>query len=142
MWGYCLYKGVIATGFSCLGNVLKLNKERLKEHYKKYYIKGFNENKFESLWNFLHEIKAGDIVLARRGSRAIIGKGKVNGGPFYNHKLARKIIPDKNELCFPNFLPVDWQEIRDVRISENIRIQQQDGFMKEICKGDFDSIYH
>lgn len=55
------------------------------------------------IWAFYHDIMPGDLVIARRGRKALAAIGRVTQSAFY--------APGKNpSLEHPNFLEVSWQE--------------------------------
>lgn len=140
MWQYCLSNDVIAIGFYCLGDVRSMGKEELERHYRKNYVVngrkiGFKRQKFESLWDFLHEISDEDILIAREGLGKIIGKGTVKSKKtFFDEKRGKQIIPDKYELYFPNFREVVWEEF-SIKV-EGQKFLQHEGFLKEMKKED------
>lgn len=63
-----------------------------------------------SLWAFRHEVSRGDVVIARRGTKRIIGIGTVVGYPFYDEEKGRERVAHLTENCYSRFIPVEWEE--------------------------------
>jgi len=62
-------------------------------------------------------MKPGDVIVARRGRKRIIGVGEVSGEAFYDMDTARRLIDGvRNDNPYPNFLPVKWEE-KDIRLN-------------------------
>lgn len=110
-WQYDLKNGTIAIGWNWLGDISKLNTE---EKLKKRYMQNSEKDSPSSrsvIWKFYHEISVGDIVIARRGRKKLIGIGEVVGTAFYdvNKGKERKGNID-DDYWLPNFLKVKWEE--------------------------------
>jgi len=63
-----------------------------------------------ALWRFCHEVLPGDIIIARRGTKKIIGIGTVTGDPFYNREKGRERVASLTDDVYANFIPVGWNE--------------------------------
>jgi predicted Mrr-cat superfamily restriction endonuclease len=62
------------------------------------------------LWNFYHEIKVGDTVIARQGLMKIAAVGTVRRTAYYrpNWSPARESYPDG--IQYPNHIDVEWHD--------------------------------
>ena len=66
-----------------------------------------------AMWDFAHEMRAGDILIAKRGVSAILGWGKVRGSYVYD--------PDRTD--FQHVREVEWHSIsKTVELAETERI--------------------
>ncbi|MCY3982150.1 MAG: AAA family ATPase [Alphaproteobacteria bacterium] len=99
LWVEFLEAGVAAIGWDDLGDLAEY---KSREAVRAALIaNGAGENPtMQSLavWEFVHEMAVGDIVLAKRGRSAILGWGTVTGN--YVHD------PERAE--YQNTRPVDW----------------------------------
>jgi restriction system protein len=105
VWQFDLASSVISIGWGQLGDVSNLGREQLADAVAAAYpdkpasTKSLYAN---MLWAFYNEIAPGDVVIARRGRKALAAVGKVVQPAVYN--------PGKNpSISHPHFLPVDWQ---------------------------------
>ena len=113
-WEYDLRNGTIAVGWTELGDISKLSKTELRSKYAEVYgdniAKSSVTRDVNALWRFHHELLPGDIIIARRGTKKIIGIGTVTGDSFYNWEKGRERVADLTEGVYANFLPVRWNE--------------------------------
>ena len=114
MWREFRERGIVAISFRSydLGN---LSKYRSKDAIRSALIEsGAGENRSQStlaLWEFAHKMKIGDILLAKKGTTAILGWGKVTGDYTYE--------PERVE--YRHLRKVEWHPCR-TPISLNDRI--------------------
>lgn len=108
-WEFDLKNGTIAVGWNELGDVSGLSKSELEKKYKEVYGK-INSREINEIWNFYHEITPGDIVIARKGVKKIVGVGIVTGKAFYNEDLGKKRVANLTDDYYPNFIKVKWRE--------------------------------
>lgn len=96
-------QGIAAIGYSELDD---LGEYESKEAIQRVLIengRGPNpSNHSLAAWEFAHEIKIGDVLIAKRGRSVILGWGEVTGE--YRHD------PDRVE--YPNLRPVSWHPCR------------------------------
>jgi restriction system protein len=110
VWQFDLTNSLISIGWSAVDDVSKMSKEELTSAIASAYpekppaTKALYRN---MLWNFYHEIRPGDIVIARKGQKILAGIGKVTQSAVY--------APGRDPgIDHPNFLGVEWQiEPRD-----------------------------
>lgn len=110
-WEYDLKNGTIAVGWRQLGNIF--HSELTEEDYKKKYIEIYGKDRPTdrwSFWNFYNELSVGDIVIARKGRKKILGIGEVTSGPYYDEKKGRERIANLIDDPYSNFINVKWEE--------------------------------
>lgn len=109
-WEYDLKNGTIAVGWSSLGDISTLNEGALENRYIETHGKD-NPADRKAIWNFCHEISIGDILIARRGRRKIIGIGEVIVSHFFDENKGKKRVGYSTENVYSNFLKVKWQKV-------------------------------
>jgi len=109
-WEYDFKNGTIAVGWSSLGDISTLNEEALENRYIKAHGKD-NPADRKAIWNFCHEISVGDMIIARRGRRKIIGIGEVIGAHFFDENKGKERVGYLTENVYSNFLKVKWQKV-------------------------------
>ena len=85
LWAEFLEAGVAAIGWDYLGDLAEY--ESREDIHAALIANGAGDNPtMQSLavWEFLHEVAVGDIVLAKRGRSAILGWGEVTGDYVHN----------------------------------------------------------
>ncbi|MCD8340115.1 MAG: hypothetical protein LUC43_07950 [Burkholderiales bacterium] len=93
--------GILGMGWDKLQNYDQyLSQEAIEEKLKEAYLKrtGRPRNSARGIWQFLNEMKIGDIVFAKKGMSQIIGKGIVTSEPRF----------DPNRKAFRNYRTVNW----------------------------------
>lgn len=103
-WEDCLANGYIRIGWEQLGDISEYDEKEFSIAFKKKFPKP--PAKWKEIWDFANEIDEGDTIVANRGTKSIVGIGKVNGSYFFNEKL-----PHHN-----NCIPVQWQSFQESRI--------------------------
>lgn len=99
LWQEFLELGISAIGWDYLGDLSEYeSKDEIHSALIEYGAGQNPYNQSLAAWEFSHEIKIGDIVLAKKGRRLIIGWGTVIGGYSYN--------PERAE--YHNHLAVKW----------------------------------
>jgi len=72
------------------------------------------------MWNFWHEIKVGDIVIARKGMKQLAAIGTVTKTAFYDPEKGKDRVGGDGD-CLPNFIGVEWRDSpRDIRFDEMV----------------------
>ena len=114
VWGYDQENSVIAIGWGELGDLTGFSREAIKRQHAATYN---NEGRgYLSLQRFWCDISPGDRIIARRGTRKVVGIGTVIGKPVYD--------PDQGDLRtgglpiypYPNFLPVKWGRLEEFNL--------------------------
>ncbi len=99
LWRDFLEHDIAAIGYDELGD---LGEYESREAIHNALIEnGFGENpRFHSLnvWGFAHEMKIGDVVIAKKGRSVVLGWGQVTG----------EYMNDPERAEFPNLRTVQW----------------------------------
>jgi hypothetical protein len=110
-WDDALESNEIFVGWSDLGDLSQYDsRAELMVAYKEVY-KPEQEpirNVF-TLWSFLKDVQIGDIVIANRGWKQLVGIGKIIGNYEYN--------PNKD---YPNRRKVEWVITDEIHFDENV----------------------
>jgi tetratricopeptide (TPR) repeat protein len=112
VWQFDLANNLISIGWE-VGDVSSMNEQRLRAALDAAFPDPDTTAQargqfFGMIWNFYHEIKPGDIVIARRGRKVIAAVGTVTRRAYYE--------PQKNapalgsEDAWSNHLDVRWHE--------------------------------
>ena len=109
--------GIIAIGFEGLGDLRAFeNREEIREQLRNLYPReGVAEHDDSrthttlAAWQFTHEMQLGDIVFAARGSRRLLGCGRVTSAYIY----------DEQRPSFKNLRRVEWLSTGDWTLPEN-----------------------
>jgi restriction system protein len=109
-WDYDVRNSTIAVGWRQLGDVSRLDESQLRQRYGDVYGKTpMLARDCNSIWRFYHEISPGDVVVARRGTKKVVGIGTVTGPPFYDEVRAKERVGHLTDDFYPNFISVHWQ---------------------------------
>ncbi|MBU1853955.1 MAG: type I restriction enzyme HsdR N-terminal domain-containing protein [Candidatus Omnitrophica bacterium] len=117
VWGYDLRNGTIAVGVGTrIGPSLYDMKDISELRQKTIEVYGeLRKGKCRQIWNFIHEISLGDIIIARRGLKKIMGIGEVTEKAFFDYEQGTKRvgfgpenIPLGDNFVTGNFLKVKW----------------------------------
>jgi len=127
-WGYDLQNGTIAVGWVKIGPSIYDMKDisELRQEFIKVYGKP-RSNQCRTLWNFIHEISAGDIIIARRGLKKIIGIGEVIEKAVWDYEQGIKRvgyglenIPLGDNFVTGNFLKVKWLNTEEISFDRQV----------------------
>lgn len=101
-WQRCLDDSIMCLGWDELGDFRQYHsQEEVTKALQKYQGNDSSQkNSVLAVWDFLHNIKEGDIVFVKKGRRKIIGKGIVEGEYEYDNKAEG----------FHNIRKVKWVE--------------------------------
>jgi len=112
VWEYDLKNGTIAIGWKDLGDVSQMkSKGELRQKYMEVYGDEKNLTRdCNSIWSFYNEISLGDVIIARRGTKKIIGIGTVTRTPFYDEEKGKERVASLTDHFFSNFINVKWEE--------------------------------
>lgn len=113
VWEFDLSNNTIAIGWNKLGNISSYNEEKLREVIQEKYSdknKAWKTWSFNSMWNFWQNIKVGDTIVARKGTKCIAGVGIVTQTAFYDKELGYKRVGEITNDFYSNFIGVQWNE--------------------------------
>lgn len=119
MWQFDLDNAVIAVGWRELGNTFGYDENKLRTEIENAYPDKSPSQvtgSFNRFWNFCHEIKPGDIVVARKGRKIIAAVGTVTKAAYYDLEKAKNAAGNLTDDLYANFIDVRWHDIpRDKR---------------------------
>jgi hypothetical protein len=109
-WSYDLGQNVIAIGWSELGNPMGLSRAELEQRASQTWPDDLRAptRATSSLWPFLHKIQVGDMVVARRGVKTLIGIGSVTRPAYFDEAAGQQRTGFPHPWATPNFLGVEW----------------------------------
>ncbi len=101
MWDEFRAKGIMAIGWGEIGDPNEFaTKDEIKQKMKACFGEGKSyKNTAHAIWQFLHEMKPGDIVFVKKGMYSIVGRGVVQSD--YEYEASR-------EDEFRNVRQVNW----------------------------------
>ena len=121
-WQYAQQRGRISIGWADLGDVSHLSEADLKERIRATH--GDKPSLVSSyFWRFYHGVSEGDLVIARRGTKTIVGAGTVTQTAFYDEASGKAAVGNSPGHNQPNFLGVDWQRPglgHEITFSKNV----------------------
>ena len=100
MWEEYYEEGLMGIGWSGLGDLDQYpSKEAMRQELVKILDSDTSQkNSALATWQFVHDIKPGDVVYARRGRNEILGRGIVESDYIYDESLDH----------YPNIRKVRW----------------------------------
>jgi restriction system protein len=111
VWDFDLQNGIISIGWRELGDVSKLSKQELSAAIQDAYpdkpanIQSLYTN---MIWSFYHEVKPGDVIIARKGIKCLAAVGDVKEPAYYD---SSKIVESVGqEIAYSNHLDVQWRD--------------------------------
>jgi len=111
-WAYDVSHKTIAVGWRELVDIGSLSREEIEKQYREKYPQTTNKGSItrdvNTLWNFLHEVSIGDVIIARKGTKKIVGYGNVTGKPYYDIAAAKERVGNSTENYYPYLISVDW----------------------------------
>ena len=105
MWQLCQDEGIMVLGWGKIGDYRQYEShEQLISDMQDIYNKHDKNFMHSSLavWQFLHDMKIGDVIFVKQGLGKIIGRGVVQGDYEYDAELNER---------FPNKRRVHWTHI-------------------------------
>lgn len=110
-WEYDLQNGTIALGWETMGNILNLNLTEA-EYYKRYIERYGKDSPYhrKSFWTFINNVAIGDVIVARKGRKSIIGIGEVKKTTYFDENKGRERIGFLTSNYYSNFIDVVWDK--------------------------------
>jgi 5-methylcytosine-specific restriction enzyme B len=107
LWDECRDGGYICIGWDELGDIEEFeDKDEFKERFLSIWPK--NKRKWREVWQFAHDIREGDIILANNGITSLVGIGKVTRKYFFSDQ--------RNE--YKHCIGVYWEDARERSLEE------------------------
>ena len=115
MWEEFYERGVMGLGWGALGDLSVCNskqdvKKRMLETYPEY---GRQTNDIHAAWQFVREMKLGDVIFAKKGRSEIIGRGVVTGEYVYDEEWRQ----------FSHIRKVDWTHVGNWNIDRTLALK-------------------
>ncbi|MYC30883.1 MAG: hypothetical protein F4X65_12450 [Chloroflexi bacterium] len=104
VWDWSFTNGLITIGWHELGNLSGVSKAVIR----KRFLDEFDQEGYQSLQRFWHDIEVGDRVIARGGLKRIVGVGTVAGKPEFDLELGKKVTGGLDDNIHPNFIKLNW----------------------------------
>ena len=111
-WDECVANGKMYLGWDPLGDLSQYkSRKELKEQMKAAYgDKGNYTNDTLATYDFINNLKIGDVVFAKKGVQQIIGKGVVVGDYEYDDSRAE----------YKNVRAVKWEKIGEWKLEDRL----------------------
>lgn len=109
-WDFCINEGVMCIGWDKLGDYSQYSSiEETNQAIKRFYPTGGSaRNDTLAVWQFLNEMKLGDVVFAKKGRNTIIGRGIVES----------KYMFDDNLPNYKHIRRVKWTDVGEWKTEE------------------------
>lgn len=87
IWDECCQKGIMAIGWDAIGDLTQYcSKDEMKQAMKEDIDPTLSYmNAAHATWQFVNEMKPGDIVFAKKGMHLIVGRGVVESGYLFDN---------------------------------------------------------
>jgi len=100
-WEDFYKKGVMGIGWNSIGDLRQYERKNdikaaMKENFDP---NSSNKNATHATWQFVHDMKPGDVVFVKKGMRQLVGRGVVESDYYYDENV------DSN---FPNLRKMIW----------------------------------
>lgn len=112
-WEKCYQNGYMLLGLGELGNLENFSsKDEMKQRMKQEYGAGSSyTNLAHATWQFVHDIKIGDVIFVKKGRHDILGKGIVASDYEYD---------EDSTDGYSNIRKVNWINKGDWTISDRV----------------------
>lgn len=112
-WEEFYRDGIMAIGWEYLGNLTEYHsQEEMANKIKEYESRNkYPMNDSKTNWDFVKNIRIGDIIYARKGRQNLIGRGVVKSGYVYDEKRNEYNSIRKVEWTHNGTYNVDFNEL-------------------------------
>lgn len=116
MWDEFYKRGIMGLGWKALGDLnIYASKEEMKQALRELYGSDSSYvNSGHAAWQFVHDLKPGDVVFAKRGRSEILGRGIVESEYEYD---------EDHEGKYPNIRHVKWMNKGNWQNSEMFAVK-------------------
>ena len=116
MWDKFRERGVMGLAWGDLGDLAACaskhdEQQRMLEAFPSH---GSQRNDILAAWQFVSEMKPGDVIFAKKGRSEIIGRGVVTGEYVYDEEWTQ----------FPHIRKVDWIHVGNWNIDRTLAALQ------------------
>jgi hypothetical protein len=126
-WNECRENGCIVIGWNEAAekapnnDFRQLSEDDLEKLFEEVYKGGTGAGGHRQVRMFVHEIQPGDIIVAKRGTREIVGIGIVTSDCIPPKDSAHPFASEKNhELHYTHARKVDWRITESVQVDFNL----------------------
>jgi 5-methylcytosine-specific restriction enzyme B len=124
VWNFDIENSCIAVGWSNLGNIFRtsMNEEEYNSKYNNLFApksKRISTYDRKSFWQFWHDISVGDMVIARKGLKTIIGIGEVKNKAYYDENKGKARVGGLTDDYYANFIDVEWEK-KEIRFEDAV----------------------
>lgn len=131
MWESFYKRGVLGLGWSELGDLREYaTKEDMKLRHQEIYGEETSQNNSAlATWQFVHDVKPGDVIFVKQGRTKILGRGQVLGDYEYDAAAGR----------YPHLRHVKWTHKGHWTIDEQFAMKtltdvtEYSDFVGKIC---------
>lgn len=107
-WKEMRDSGTMAIGWNELGDPSAYqSKKQLSDALSNVFGHDNPTKDTDSIWSFFHDIRPGDVIWARKGLTAVIGRGIVKSSPRH----------DPNGSPYQNIRDVEWEAIPEFEVA-------------------------
>jgi restriction system protein len=139
VWQFDLANGVISIGWSEVGDVSQMDRVSLSKAIAATYPEKPPATKalfVNMLWDFWHEIRPGDLVLARKGRKILAAVGKVVRSAAY--EPGRDPHLKEPNYAHHGFLEIEWQENPRDKVFPDLAFAMIT--VREVSEGDYQKL--
>ena len=119
-WNYDGANSVIAITYG-LGDTSGMSQVDLGKAVEEKHPDWCKQSKTKAInttWAFWHEVKVGDIIITRRGTKRIAGVGTVTKEAFYDEVEGAERVGGATNDPYSDFIGVAWHDTpRDVKVN-------------------------
>jgi len=122
VWEFDLDQGCISIGWHELGDASTANKDRFRELYiqsHKSAALSTVTRTVNMIWNFFHEIKKGDVILARKGTKSLAAVGIVQREAYFDEDKRKPLSDVYTDYKHCSWLDIEWQVAPRNKIYDN-----------------------
>jgi restriction system protein len=119
VWNYDCQQGSIAIGWAPVGDLTGLSRSNIEKKYEEVYGDKYTSY-INILWRFYNEISINDIIIARKGTKRIVGIGKVIERAFHSVEEGKKRVAHLTDNYYPNFIRVNWEKLEEITFEKII----------------------
>jgi 5-methylcytosine-specific restriction protein B len=112
IWDDCVKNGIIAIGFDVIGNLknYKSREEIANKMRQEYETKASMKHDSLACWEFANVIKQGDYIIAKQGTKKLLGLGVVQSDYRF----------EKDRNGYRHVRSVEWKNVVDITYKHGI----------------------
>ncbi len=110
IWKYDRTNGTIAIGWRKMDQLHNTSKKEALAAFDKAYPDdnlSRRSRDFNTIWRWYHEVSIGDVIIARKGTKRVIGLGFVKGNAYRDDAKSKERRPQSKKV-YPHFLDIEW----------------------------------